>query len=275
MPRIRNPFSWLERQTLFLPERSFRGTPEHVGLEFEDIFPVTSDGVKLHGWHMPAAVGATGSVGSVGSDGSTGVVWLIFHGNGGNISVRLDQYQAIQQRYGASVVAIDYRGYGRSEGIPSEAGLYLDALAAYELAQQLHPGKKIVVFGRSLGGAVAAQLATVVNPAAVVLEAAISSIPDVMREHASWTRYSPVRFIIRARFDTKAHVSKSSVPKLIFHGDSDQTVSHSSAERIFAAAREPKQIEIIPGGDHDGLDLVDPESYHGVLRGFLVKHGVL
>ena len=104
------PFSRLERQLLFVPERSFRGTPEHVGLAFEDIFPVTSGGVKLHGWHIPGK--------------STKVAWLIFHGNGGNISVRLDQYAEINRRYGASVVAIDYRGYGRSEGVPSETGFY-------------------------------------------------------------------------------------------------------------------------------------------------------
>ena len=84
------PFSRLERQLLFVPERSFRGTPEHVGLAFEDIFPVTSGGVKLHGWHIPGK--------------STKVAWLIFHGNGGNISVRLDQYAEINRRYGASVV---------------------------------------------------------------------------------------------------------------------------------------------------------------------------
>ncbi len=77
MPSFLHPFAWLERKVLFIPERSFRGTPDHVGLEFEDVFPVANDGVKLHGWHMP---------------GTSGVVWLIFHGNGGNIGVRLDQY---------------------------------------------------------------------------------------------------------------------------------------------------------------------------------------
>ena len=255
------PFSSLERRLLFVPERSFRGTPEHVGLAFEDIFPVTSDGVKLHGWHMPGE--------------STKVVWLIFHGNGGNISVRLDQYAVIHQRYGASVVAIDYRGYGLSEGEPSETGLYADALAAYELVRELHPGKKIVVFGRSMGGAVAAQLATVTSSAALILEATLSSILDVTREQLPWTRYLPMRLLLRSRFDTAGYVSKSSVPKLIFHGDSDRTVPHTSSERVFAAARPPKKLHLISGGDHDGLDLVDPEGYHGILREFLNEHGAL
>ena len=244
-----------------MPERSFRGTPEHVGLVFEDIFPVASDGVRLHGWHMPG--------------GSEDVVWLIFHGNGGNISVRLDQYAEIHRRYDASIFAIDYRGYGRSEGGPSETGFYADALAAYELVRELHPGKKIVVFGRSMGGAVAAQLATVTSPTALILEATLSSILDVTRDQAPWTRYLPMGLLLRSRFDTKGYVSRSSVPKLIFHGDSDRTVPHTSSERIFAAARPPKQLHLIPGGDHDGLDLVDPDGYHGVLRKFLIEHGAL
>lgn len=260
MPGFGNPVSWLERQVLFAPERSFRGTPEHVGLPFEDIFPVASDGVKLHGWHIPG-----------GSD----VVWLIFHGNGGNISVRLDQYAEIHRRYNASIIAIDYRGYGRSGGVPSARGFYSDALATFELARELHPRKKIVVFGRSMGGAVAAHLATVVSPAALVLEATFTSILDVTHELVPWTRYVPVGLLLRSRFDAASYVSKSSIPKLIIHGDSDKTVSHMNSERLFTAARHPKQMHLIPGGDHDGLDLVDPQMYHGLLRDFLAEYGAL
>ncbi|MCI0870854.1 MAG: alpha/beta fold hydrolase [Chloroflexi bacterium] len=261
MPGIGNPILWLERQLLFAPESSFRGTPEHVGLPFENIFPVASDGVRLHGWHMPGK--------------SPDVVWLIFHGNGGNISVRLDQYAEIHRRYDTSIIAIDYRGYGRSDGVPSEKGFYADALAAFELARELHPGKKIVVFGRSMGGAVAAQLATVVSPAALILEATLSSVLDVTHEQVPWTRYVPIGLLLRSRFDAASYVSRSSVPKLIFHGGSDTTISRTNSERIFASARPPKQIHLIPGGDHNGLDLVDPELYHGILRDFLAEFGAL
>lgn len=246
---------------LFAPESAFRGTPEHVGLPFENIFPTASDGVKLHGWHMPGD--------------SPDVVWLIFHGNGGNISVRLDQYAEIRRRYDASIVAIDYRGYGRSGGVPSEKGFYADAFAAFELTLELHPGKKIVVFGRSMGGAVAAQLATVVTPAALILEATLSSVLDVTHEQAPWTRYFPMGLLMRSRFEAANHVSKSSVPKLIIHGGSDRTVSHIHSERIFTSARPPKQVHVIPGGDHDGLDLVDPDLYHGIVRDFLAEYGAL
>ncbi len=255
-----HPFKWLERKALYVPELSFRGTPEHVGLEYNDVFPVAADGVKLHGWHIP---------------GSSDVVWLIFHGNGGNIGVRLDQYKTIHNRYGASIVAVDYRGYGRSEGEPSEPGFYADALAAYWLATELHPGKRIVVFGRSMGGPVAAQLASVVDPAVLVLEASISSLPAIMRERAPWIRFTPFPLIIGAKFETTKYVASSSTPTLIFHGDSDEAVSFQNAERIFSAAAEPKQLEIIEGGDHDGLDLVDPDRYHSVLSEFLSNHDAL
>jgi hypothetical protein len=256
-----NPFSWLQRQVLFTPERSLRGTPEHVGLEYEDLLPVTADGVKLHGWHMPGE--------------SPDVIWLIFHGNGGNISVRLDQYQEIHRRYDASIIAIDYRGSGRSEGAPSEDGFYADAFTAFEVAAELHPGKKVVVFGRSMGGPVAAQLATRTSPAVLILEAAISSMPEIIRERAPWIRFTPLPIMFRTKLDTKSFVASSSVPTLILHGDSDQTVSYANAERIFESAAEPKQLEIIPGGDHDELDLVNPERYHAALGDFLAKYDAL
>jgi len=225
------------------------------------VFPTTADGVKLHGWHIPGP--------------SPDVVWLIFHGNGGNISVRMNQYQEIHRRYGGSILAIDYRGYGRSEGLPSEGGFYADALAARMLATELHPGKKIVLFGRSLGGPVAAQLASIAQPAALILEAAISSVPDVMRERAAWTRFVPLHFIMQSRFSATKHVANLPVPTLVIHGDSNRTVSPANAERIFGAASDPKQLEIVPGGDHEGLDLVEPERYHLVLTDFLRKYDAL
>ncbi len=167
------------------------------------MFPTTADGVKLHGWHIPGP--------------SPDVVWLIFHGNGGNISVRMNQYQEIHRRYGGSILAIDYRGYGRSEGLPSEGGFYADALAARMLATELHP----------------------------------------------------------ARFSATKHVANLPVPTLVIHGDSNRTVSPANAERIFGAASDPKQLEIVPGGDHEGLDLVEPERYHLVLTDFLRKYDAL
>jgi hypothetical protein len=108
-----------------------------------------------------------------------------------------------------------------------------------------------------------------------VLEASISSIPDVMREKAPWTRFTPVRFIMRSKFATARYVTNQSTPLFVIHGDSDRTVSFENAERKFSAASQPKQLEIIPGGDHDELDLVDPQRYHLVLEEFLSRHYAL
>ena len=126
-----------------------------------------------------------------------------------------------------------------------------------------------------MGGAVASQLVSVVTPNALILEASISSMPEIVRERAPWTHYSPARFMVRSKFETTSHVASNSVPKLILHGDADQTVSYQHSERIFAAATDPKQLEIIPNGDHDGLDLVDPERYHTVVSEFLREHDAL
>ncbi len=126
-----------------------------------------------------------------------------------------------------------------------------------------------------MGGPVAAQLASRTSPAVLILEAAISSMPEIMRERAPWIRFTPIPLMFRTKLDTKGFVAGSSVPTLILHGDSDQTVSYRNAERIFESASEPKQLEIIQGGDHDELDLVDPERYHAVLRDFLAKYDAL
>ncbi len=260
MPRLLNPFSLLERRVLFAPQRDLRGTPEHVGLCYEDIFPVTTDGLRLHGWNMP---------------GESDVVWIIFHGNGGNISVRLDQYQEIQRRYGASVIAIDYRGYGLSEGVPSGTGFYDDSLTTYRLVRQIYPQKKIVLFGRSMGGAVAAQLASVVSTAALLLEASIASIANVIREHAAWTRHVPISLLFRSKFDTQGYVASRAVPTLMLHGDCDRTVSYTNSERILSSVIGQKKLHIVTGGEHDGLDLVDPDEYHGVISEFLSENGAL
>ncbi len=259
-----HPFRLLEQKALFVPEKSFRGTPQHVGLEYTDIHPVTADRIRLHGWHMPHS-----------NNAPRNPVWLILHGNGGNISVRLDQYKEIHRRHAAAIIAFDYRGYGQSEGQPSETGLYADALAAYEYTRKLYPDEKIIVFGRSMGGAVASQLASVVAPAALILEASISSMPEIIKERAPWLRYFPLGLISSASFKTTKYVSGGTVPKLIFHGDSDQTVSYRHSERIFEAASYPKQLKIIANGNHDGLDLVDPDEYHSVVNQFLTRNWLL
>ncbi|MGA0275417.1 MAG: alpha/beta hydrolase [Dehalococcoidia bacterium] len=260
---MRNPLGWLERLLLYGPERSYRGTPEHLDMDYEDVFLETSDSIRIHSWLIR---------------GPEKLVFLIFHGNGGNISVRLDQYRDLNNRLGASVLAVDYRGYGQSDGTPSEDGLYEDARTSLEYVNRELPDSKIVVFGRSLGSAVASNLAQN-NPQidALILEAGLSSIQQVMFEYSPWTKYSPVRFILRANYPTLEHVKNIRCPVLILHGTADSTVSHGNSKRIFAAANEPKQLELIEGGDHDFLDQVNPEKYYESITSFLqsyVQHDV-
>ncbi|MDP7089699.1 MAG: hypothetical protein QF590_00170 [Dehalococcoidia bacterium] len=140
---------------------------------------------------------------------------------------------------------MDYQGYGRPEGEPPEEGMYLDATATYELNRKLHPGKKIVVFGRSMCGAVAAHLAKDVSRTALVLEAAISSLRYAMHEQVPLTRFLPRYLIMRSKLETTKHVSTRLVPTLILHGNSYQTVSVENTHRIFEAAPKPKQMHIL------------------------------
>jgi fermentation-respiration switch protein FrsA (DUF1100 family) len=159
--------------------------------------------------------------------------------------------------------------------VPSETGFYDDSLTTYRLVRQIYPQKKIVLFGRSMGGAVAAQLASVVSNAALLLEASIASIANVIREHAAWTRHVPISLLFRSKFDTQGYVASRAVPTLMLHGDCDRTVSYTNSERILSSVIGQKKLHIVTGGEHDGLDLVDPDEYHGVISEFLSENGAL
>ena len=181
---------------VFLPSRKLAATPDQWGLEYEDVWLQTEDGVRLHGWYLPRA-------------GARRVL-LFFHGNAGNISHRQATLE-IFHRLGLSVLILDYRGYGRSEGRPSERGLYRDARAAWD---HLVDGRgvapsDIVLFGRSLGGAVAAELASQVQPRALILESTFSSARDLAREIYPLLSWLIVR---RFEFDTVARLAAGAVP---------------------------------------------------------------
>ncbi|MCP4378426.1 MAG: alpha/beta fold hydrolase, partial [bacterium] len=162
---------------VYRPTRQLINTPDQMGMQYENVSLQTSDGVKVHGWFIPCET-------------EKGTV-LMFHGNGGNISHRLETI-AIFRRMGYNVMIIDYRGYGQSEGSPSEQGTYRDAEAAwtYLTRKRKIDASKIVLFGRSLGGAVAAWLAVEKHSAGVILESTFTSVPD---RGAELYKYLPVR----------------------------------------------------------------------------------
>lgn len=247
---------WLfQERLLFLPGipgRSLDATPQAVGLPYEEVALPAADGVRLHGWWVPAA-GARFTL-------------LHLHGNAGNISHRLELLQ-IFHALGVNVLLFDYRGYGRSEGAPSEAGLQRDAEAAWaHLTQQrrLAPAD-IVVHGQSMGGAFAAWLAARRAPAGLILESAFTSAPDIAADVYPWL---PGRWLARLRLDTRGALAEVRCPVLVIHSTDDEIIPYAHGERLHAAAREPKRLLAI-GGDHNAGFWISREAYAAGVREFL------
>lgn len=235
-----------------LPERALSASPNDIGLDYEDVSLTTGDNEVLHGWYIPAA-------------NSNGVV-LFFHGNAGNISHRLDSI-GIFQELDLDVLIIDYRGYGQSSGRPSERGTYLDAQAAWDYLVDIRgivPGK-IIIFGRSLGGAVAAWLAAHTAPGAVILESCFSSGLDMA---ARLYPFLPVRMITRLKYPVLEYVKRVSSPLLIVHSQQDEIIPFDMGEAIFAAAPEPKEMLVL-SGDHNGGFLLNRNRYVATIGRFL------
>jgi fermentation-respiration switch protein FrsA (DUF1100 family) len=238
-----------------IPGRELIATPADIGLDYETVRLTTSDGLGLVGWFVPYP--------------RARATLLFLHGNAGNISHRLDSIRLFHQ-LGLAVFIIDYRGYGESGGRPSEDGTYRDATAAWEyLVGQRHltPGE-IVIFGRSLGGAVAADLAGRTQPAAVFLESTFVSVPDLAAKLYPWL---PVRWLSRYRYDTGAKLASIPAPLLIAHSPDDEIIPYAQGRRLFELAREPKQFLKLRGG-HNGGFLVDREAYARAVDVFLEQY---
>ena len=238
-----------------MPGRAIVTTPRELGLEFEDVTLETDDGVRLHGWFIPGASTRT---------------LLFFHGNAGNISHRLDSIRQFHD-LGLSVFIIDYRGYGRSEGRTTEQGVYRDADAAwrYLVENRGIRADDIVVFGRSLGASIAAHLAARQQPAALVVESAFTSVPDVAQEIYPWL---PVRWLSRLRHATRDEIRNVDCPVLVIHSRDDEIIPFHHGEAIYAAAKEPRMLLVIRGTHNDAF-LRDEARYLDGLRNFLTGPG--
>jgi uncharacterized protein len=232
--------------------REIESTPRDHGLDYEPLTLATPDGERLDAWFVPKPQ-------------ASGVV-LILHGNAGNISHRLDTI-AMFHRLGYSVLIFDYRGYGRSTGQPSEDGLYRDAQTAWtHLTRQrgIPPGR-IVLFGESLGGAVAAWLAAREQPGALVLSSVFTSAPELAADLYPWL---PTRLLVRLRYDTRAVLSRLRCPVLVAHSPDDEIVPFRHGEMLFEAAMEPKVFLQLAGGHNDGFIFMR-EAWVAVLADFL------
>lgn len=247
-------FYWLQPGMLFYPLKQLDATPNDWGLQYEDVALKTSDNIQLHGWFVPV-------------ENSKKVV-LFFHGNGGNISHRGESIMIFNQ-LGLNVFIIDYRGYGLSEGEITEQGLYNDAMSAWQYLTQQRGYKKsdVIVFGRSLGGAVATQLASLVKPRALILESTFTSVRDMAN------KVLPVvaNFIyLRFNFDTEKRIRQVTVPVLVMHSPDDDIVPFALGKRVFAAANEEKEFYKLRGNHNNGF-IESMPSYQKVIRRFIIQ----
>ncbi len=244
-----------QERLLYFPLRNLATSPASINLAYEEVRFEAADGIELSGWFIPAVE-------------PKGVV-LFFHGNAGNISHRLDSI-ATFHRLGLSVFIIDYRGYGQSEGRPTERGTYLDAEAAWRYLvqeRQIRP-TEIVLFGRSLGGAVAAWLAEQQRPAALILESTFTSVPDVAAQSYP---FLPVRLLSRIHYDTLERLPKIDCPVLVIHSPDDRLIPYSHGRRLLAAAKEPKAFIALRGGHNEGFIIAGPE-YEAKLAEFIENY---
>ena len=222
----------------YFPSKEVTRTPAAAGLKFEAISVRTSDGETIHGWFVPVA-GPAPTV-------------LLCHGNGGNIGGRLDVILMIHDM-GLNVCMFDYRGYGQSTGTPSEQGTYLDAEAvwAYLTGSQGVAPDQIVVWGESLGGAVAGWVAEQKRPAGLILESTFTTLPDMA---VRLYPFMPVRWLCRFRYPTVDRLARIACPVLVAHSPDDEIIPFALGQRLYLAAHEPKRFLTMKGSHNTGRD---------------------
>lgn len=243
---------------VYYPDRIVGLTPSYFDIAFESLSLRTDDGEMIAGWYIPGKEGAP----------LAGKSLLFCHGNGGNIGGRLDSIRTFY-KMGLDVLLFDYRGYGDSTGTPTEDGTYRDAAAAWEnLLARGRAAEDIVVFGRSLGGAVALWVGANKHPGAVVVESAFTSAPDMA---ARMFPFLPVRRFCLFKYESLEYISQLSCPVLVAHGINDQTVPFEHGKRLFEAAREPKRF-VTMAGDHNAGGLDANSEYQEIFVNYLLEH---
>lgn len=240
-----------------IPSRQLAASPADIGLDYESLTIATADGEELDAWFVPARP-------------ERGVL-LFFHGNAGNISHRLDSLRIFNE-LGLSVLILDYRGYGQSTGRPTEQGTYEDAQAAwrYLVDERGVSAEQIVLFGRSLGGAVATWLATRQTPRGLIVESTFRSVPDLAAE-LYW--FLPVRRLARLEYPAEALLGSVAAPVLVVHSREDDIIPFRHGEALYAAADPPKKLLELQGGHNTGFLRSEPRYVEG-LEAFLAELGL-
>lgn len=243
---------WFEKVNLYIPNRTLTAHPGSFGLKYDEFKVPTEDGALVHGWFV--------------ENKPESPVILVSHGNAGNISHRLDKLQ-IFRRAGASVLLYDYRGYGESQGSPSEQGTYLDAEAAYRWLTQIKgvPTRRIVLYGESLGSAVAVELALRNRPAGLIIDSAFTSTVEMGQLVFP---FLPVRWMVRFKYDSLAKIGKVACPVLVMHSPQDDIVPFEMGRRLYEAAPQPKSFFEMKGDHNEGFLETGP-AYGEAVASFL------
>jgi fermentation-respiration switch protein FrsA (DUF1100 family) len=247
-------FYLVQSSFIYFPYKDIAVTPMQAGMLYKEVTFSSKDGNRLNGWFIPA-------------DDPKGVL-LFCHGNAGNISDRMESIRIFHE-IGLSVFIFDYRGYGKSEGVPGESGTYLDAEAAWEylITQEHYDASQITVFGRSIGGAIAAKLAAEKSPGALIVESSFTSIVDM---GAQIYPFLPVRLLSRFRYDTRKYIKEVRSPVLVIHSSDDEIIPFSHGEAIFEAANAPKEFLKIQGSHNEGF-LLSGSEYSKAIEKFIVN----
>lgn len=237
---------------VFQPSRGIFATPGEFGLVYEDLRIHVSDGEEIHAWFFP-----------INNDSTT---VLFCHGNAGCMSGRLETVQMLTE-IGVNVLLFDYRGYGLSDGKASEKNMYADAKAAYNwlLRERSTASHKLIIFGRSLGGAVGVELTGRVDCAGLIIESSFTSVAEMGRHLYP---YLPTRWLVRYHFDSIARIGRLECPVLIMHSKQDEIVPFRMGRQLYEAAREPKRFVELSGG-HVDQDFSVNNLYRNELREFI------
>lgn len=234
----------MQKSQIYLPDRNVSATPLDAGMKFDDIHLSVPGGAIIAGWYIPASQATTATI-------------LFCHGNGGDIGDRVGTIRVFHQM-GFNVIIFDYQGYGNSTGQTTEQGTYDDAMSAWNYLineKKLKP-ENISIFGRSLGGAIAVQLAEQVNPKCLVVESSFSSAPDMA---ARMFPFLPSRTLCKYKYKSSERIKSIHCPVIIAHGKDDNTIPYDFGRKVFDNANEPKYFIELEGSHNAGGIDIHPE----------------
>ncbi len=251
-----NFFEKIENFFLYHPRQSLDSGPDGLNIKFEDVKFTTKDNIKLHGWYFPPR-----------STNHPVILWA--HGNAGNISHRIENILLMHKNLDVGIFIFDYRGYGLSDGKPNEKGLYIDMEEAYLWLSKKIAENRIVLFGRSLGAAIATKLSTEKKSSqALILESPFESTIEMGKKIFP---FLPLKWLIKQRFDTRSIIHSVKIPILILHGNKDTIIPFQQGKNLFDLASEPKQFFEIKGANHNDTFSIGGKRYWEIWKHFLLK----